>query len=190
MRVFHWGLVAAVAAARLSADEVQSAHGIAGDTVAALAGVRLVGGLAVRRYARFGRFLRGPGATAACLGDVLHRRERRHLGHTPAGAAMIVALLLRLSGTAVTGWLSAEPDRVALLPGVPGIATAARADDDDGGSYGERREAALEAARRPHAPARRAASGGVAPASVRHRENLVGAMVTGRKRTAAPGDVV
>ncbi|WP_413868689.1 hypothetical protein [Albidovulum sp.] len=143
---FHWGLVAAVAAARLTADEVRSAHGIAGDTVAALAGVRLVRGLAVRLYARFGRFLRGPGATAACLGDVLHRRERRHLGHIPAGAAMIVALLLRLSGTAVSGWLSAEPDRVALLPGVPGIATAARADDDDGGSYGERCEAALEAA--------------------------------------------
>ena len=37
---------------------------------------------------------------------------------------MIVALLLTLSGTAFTGWLMAEPDRVAMLPALPQIVEA------------------------------------------------------------------
>jgi cytochrome b len=193
VRVFHWGLVAAVAAAWLTADEAQPVHEIAGYTVAALVGVRLAWGFAGSRFARFGQFLRGPKATAAYLGDILRGRERRYLGHNPAGAAMIVALLLSLSGTAVTGWLIAGPERIGLLPDLPGIVTPALADDDDGEDGGEGRGDALEEVHEVLANLTLLLIalhvGGVALASVRHRENLVRAMVTGRKRAPGPGDI-
>lgn len=192
VRLFHWGLVAAVATAWLTADEIQPVHEIAGYTVATLIAVRLVWGFAGSRFARFSRFLRGPAATARYLGDMLRGRERRHLGHNPAGAAMVVALILCLSGTAFTGWLIAGPQRIGLLPDLPGIVTPALA-DDHGGGRDEDREEAVEDLHEALANLTLLLValhvGGVALASFRHRENLVRAMVTGRKRAPEPGDV-
>ncbi|SNT30332.1 cytochrome b/b6 domain-containing protein [Antarctobacter heliothermus] len=196
IRVFHWGLVAAFATAWLSADELQTVHEFAGYTVAGLVAFRLIWGLVGSRYARFTQFLKGPGATLAYLGDMTRGRERRYLGHNPAGAAMIVALLVTLAGTAFTGWLMEDETRVALLPSMPAIVAPAWADDDgDGREYGERGEvegplkevhetlanlllllAALHV-------------GGVVLASFRHHENLARAMVTGDKRAPGPGDI-
>lgn len=194
IRVFHWGLVAAFATAWLTADEVQPVHEFAGYTVAGLVAFRLIWGFAGSRYARFAQFVKGPGATLAYLGSMLRGRGRRYLGHNPAGAAMIVALLLTLSGTAFTGWLMAEPDRVARFPALPQIVAPAWA-DDDGDEYGEGREVegALEEIHETLANFMLVLAalhvGGVVLASVRHRENLARAMITGEKRAAEPGDI-
>jgi cytochrome b len=51
------GLVAAFAAAWLTADELQPVHEIAGYTVAGLVALRLIWGLVGSRYARFPQFL-------------------------------------------------------------------------------------------------------------------------------------
>ena len=194
VRLFHWSLVAAVATAWLTADEVQPVHEVAGYTVAGLVAFRLVWGFAGSRYARFAQFVKGPGATLAYLGAMLRGKERRHLGHNPAGAAMVLALLLTLSGTAFTGWLMADPTRVALLPTLPQIVAPAWA-DEDGDEYGEGREAEgpLKDIHETRANLLllliAAHVGGVVLASVRHRENLARAMVTGRKRAAGPDDI-
>ena len=194
VRVFHWGLVAAFATAWLTADEVQPVHEFAGYTVAGLVAFRLIWGFAGSRYARFAQFVKGPGATLTYLGSMLRGGERRYLGHNPAGAAMIVALLLTISGTAFTGWLMAEPDRVAMLPALPQIVAPAWA-DDDGDEYGEGREVegALEEIHETLANLMLVLAalhvGGVVLASVRHRENLARAMITGEKRAAEPGDI-
>ena len=111
------GLVAAFAAAWLTADELQPV--IAGYTVAGLVALRLIWGLVGSRYARFAQFLKGPGDTIAYLVDMARGKERRYLGHNPSGALMIVALLVTLSGTAFTGWLIEDPGRVAMLPELP-----------------------------------------------------------------------
>ncbi len=192
VRVFHWGLVAAVTIAWLTADEVERVHEIAGYTVAGLVHFRLVWGFAGGRYARFGQFLRGPASVLGHVGDMMRGRERRYLGHNPAGAAMIVALLITLSGTAFTGWLVAEPERIARLPEMPRIVTPARADDDDHWR-GDRAEDALEDVHETLANlllilvALHVA--GVAVASFSHRENLVRAMITGDKRAPGPDDI-
>jgi cytochrome b len=195
VRVFHWGLVAAVATAWLTADEVQPVHEFAGYTVAGLVAFRLIWGFAGSRYARFAQFVKGPGATRAYLRSMLRGNERRYLGHNPAGAAMIVALLLTLSGTAFTGWLMAEPGRMAMLPALPQIVAPAWA-DDDGDDHGEGREVEgpLKEVHETLANLMlllvAAHIGGVVLASIRHGENLARAMITGDKRAPAPGDIV
>ncbi|MEX6507609.1 cytochrome b/b6 domain-containing protein [Jiella sp. M17.18] len=195
IRIFHWSLVAAFATAWLTAEELQPVHEIAGYAVAGLVAFRLVWGLVGSRYARFGQFLKGSRETLAYLGDAGRGRERRYLGHNPAGAAMIVALLVTLSGSALTGWLMAEPDRVAMLPAAPVIVTSALADDGDSSEYGERGEAAgpLKEVHETLANLMLLLAalhlGGVVLASFRHHENLARAMVTGDKRAPGPGDV-
>ena len=196
IRMFHWGLVAAFATAWLTADELQPVHEIAGYAVAGLVAFRLVWGLVGSRYARFAQFLRGPRETLAYLGDASRGRERRYLGHNPAGAAMIVALLVTLSGTAFTGWLMAEPDRVAMLPAMPAIVAPALADDEgEASAYGEHGEAggSLKEVHETLANLMLLLAalhvGGVVLASFRHHENLARAMVTGDKRVPGPGDV-
>ena len=196
VRVFHWGVVGAVAVAWLAAEEIQPVHEFAGYTVAGLVAFRLVWGVIGTRYARFGRFVKGPRGTMAYLGDIAHGRERRYLGHNPAGAAMIVALLLTLSGTAFTGWLMAEPDRVALLPTLPPIVASAHADEDgEHGEYGGRAafDGPLKEVHETLATLVLVLAGlhlaGVALASLRHHENLPRAMLTGQKRPPGPGDI-
>lgn len=196
VRVFHWSLVAAFAVAWLSAEELSTLHEVSGYIVAGLVAFRLVWGLVGSRYARFAQFLKGPGDTLAYLGDLTRGRERRYLGHNPAGAAMIVALLVTLAGTALTGWLLEDDARLGMLPSMPAIVAPAWADDDgEEREYGEQGEvegplqevhetlanlmlllAALHVA-------------GVVLASFRHHENLARAMVTGDKRAPGPGDI-
>ena len=69
-------------------------HEIAGYAVAGLVAFRLVWGLLGSRNARFTRFVKGPAQKFAYLGDMTRGKERRYLGHNPAGAAMIMALLV------------------------------------------------------------------------------------------------
>ena len=103
IRLFHWTLVAAVLTAWFTEDDLLGLHTWAGYTVMALIGARLLWGLVGPRHARWSDFVRGPRATLAYLGDALRGHATRHLGHNPAGAVMVVALLVGLTATAVTG---------------------------------------------------------------------------------------
>lgn len=194
VRIFHWALVAAFATAWLTADELQPIHEISGYVVAGLIGFRILWGFFGSRYARFMQFIRGPGAVVRYLVDTVHGREPRYVGHNPAGAAMIVAMLITLSGTAFTGWLMADPNRQAFLPDLPQIVTTAQADEDEDeyGEYGER-EDAVEELHEVFANLMLLLVAlhlaGVAFASFRHRENLARAMVTGRKQAPGPDDI-
>lgn len=197
VRLFHWGLVAAFATAWLTAEELQPVHEIAGYAVAGLVAFRLVWGLVGSRYARFAQFVKGPGETLAYLGDMMRGRERRYLGHNPAGAAMIVAMLVTLAGTAFTGWLMEDEARLAMLPSMPAIVAPAWA-DDHGHERGEYRrrgkvEGPLKEVHETLANLTLLLAalhvGGVVLASVRHHENLARAMVTGDKRAPGPGDI-
>lgn len=183
VRSFHWGLVAAFAVAWLAADEVQPLHEPAGYAVAALLVLRLIWGFVGSHHARFAQFMRGPAATLVYLGDMLRGRERRHLGHNPAGAAMIVALMVTLSGTALSGWLleqSIEEARAVTFVG----------------EHGSREVRGDKTLKEVHETLANLALvlvalhvGGMALTSWRHRENLPRAMVTGRKRPPGANDV-
>lgn len=192
VRVLHWGLVFAFALAWLTAEESEGLHELAGYAVLALIAMRLVWGFVGSRYARFRQFIRGPGTFAAYLREAIRGREARYIGHNPAGAVMIVALLLTMSATALTGWLMAEPSGQAMLPTLPQAAGPAVADEDEdnGAQEGDR---ALEEVHETLANSMLVLIAlhvaGVAVASYRHRENLIRSMITGKKRAPEPGDI-
>lgn len=194
VRIFHWSLVCAFVIAYLSADELDTLHEVAGYVVAGLVAFRLIWGLIGSRYARFVQFLRGPSETIGYMGDIISGKERRYLGHNPAGAVMVVALLLGLSGTAFTGWLLVEPDRIAMLPDLPQIVAPAYADEDgEAEGYGEGRSEMVEEVHEVLANLMllliAVHIGGVVLTSFRHNENLARSMVTGNKRPPGPQDI-
>ncbi|MEJ6479115.1 MAG: cytochrome b/b6 domain-containing protein [Octadecabacter sp.] len=192
IRVFHWILVVAFVVAYLSAEELSTIHEIAGYIVAGLIAFRLIWGFVGSKYARFSQFLRGPSKTIGYIGDVARGKEHRYLGHNPAGAAMTVALLFTLAGTAFTGWLLEDEGRIAMLPELPQIISPAYA-GGDGEGYGGGGSEAVEEVHEVLANLMlfliAAHVGGVLLSSFRHKENLARSMVTGDKRAADPGDI-
>ena len=164
VRLAHWTLVSCVIAAWFARGAPHEWLGYAALVVVML---RIAWGFAGPRYARFAQFVRGPSATLAYAGRVLGRSEERHVGHNPLGAWMIVALLAMLLAVSASGWL-ATTDRYWGVEWVQDLHEAL-AD-------------VLVALALLHV-------GGVVYSSLRHRENLVAAMITGRKRPPAAGDV-
>jgi cytochrome b len=167
VRLFHWSLVGGFALAWFTPTRSESVHMWAGYAAAGLIGLRLVWGIIGTRHARFADFVKRPAVVLAYLGAILRGTEARYLGHNPAGGAMILALMAAMLGTAYTGWLMYTDTW-----------------------YGDDRMVAIHSAFAHGLLALVVLHlAGVALASIRHRENLPRAMLTGQKRPAGPGDV-
>lgn len=104
LRVFHWLLVAGFLAAYLTEDDLLTVHVWAGYLVSGLLLFRLVWGFAGNDYARFSNFLCSPAKSIDYFKAVVALKTKRYLGHNPAGAAMIVLLLVSLVMTSITGF--------------------------------------------------------------------------------------
>ena len=199
VRIGHWVLVAGFFTAYFTGDEFFQQHLWAGYVVASTVAIRIVWGFIGPKHARFSSFVRSPAAIGAYLGGLMTGRAKRHVGHNPAGGAMILALLISLAGTAGTGMaLYAVEDNKGPLAGIitasPQQAepayTGARGDDDDDaeGETGEHEggEEMWEGLHSAFVYLTLALValhvGGVVFSSLSHRENLVRAMVTGKKR--------
>lgn len=104
VRLFHWSLVAAVAASYLFADE-RSLHRTLGYFVMSLIAFRLIWGFVGSYHARFINFVPLPARLIRYLRDMAKHREARYLGHNPAGAAMIMALLATLTVIGASGYM-------------------------------------------------------------------------------------
>lgn len=189
VRAFHWSLVAAFAVVWLSSDGAGDLHTWAGYVVLGLIAFRLIWGLIGPRYARFSQFMTGPKPAVDYLKQMISGHEPRYIGHNPAGAVMIAALLISLAGTGITGWMMVEPAGVANLS----IVGPAYAESEGGDSQ---RSGAMGVVKDLHGALANLVMllvvlhiAGVVVASRRHRENLARAMVTGSKRAAGPGDI-
>ena len=162
VRIFHWLMVLCFAGAYLTAEieSLRLVHVTLGYTMAGLVGFRLIWGIVGSRYARFSNFVRGPAAILLYLRSLVSGHPERHVGHNPAGALAIIALLGFTLLLVATGWAHYN---------------------DIGGNWTEElHEAAAEmmlALVGIHVAA-------VLASSWLHRENLVGAMLHGHKAGA------
>lgn len=197
IRIGHWVLVVAFATAYLTEGEPQWLHSWAGYAIAATVALRAVWGLVGPRHARFSDFVTAPGRVFAYLRDLATGHADRHLGHSPAGGAMTVALLFALALTALTGManLAAEENQGPLAGVVTAQSLPAWAMEDEEDEYeeheehGHERREGSEAFEEIHELAANTTLflivlhiAGVAWASRAHSENLIRAMIDGRKR--------
>lgn len=185
IRVGHWVLLAAVATALITRGEPELLHQAAGYVIAAYVVWRIVWGIAGPPNARFEGFLQSPIAAARYVIDLIRGKAQRHVGHSPAGGWMVLALLIALSGTVMTGL--AMENRVAP-PALLAPLISQDADEvDESGRAGGEEESPWEEIHEALANLVLALAllhvVGVAVASIAHRENLVRAMVDGKKRT-------
>ena len=158
VRLFHWSLVLTVLAA-FFIESPRAMHQALGYTAIGLITVRIIWGFIGRGHARFASFVPGPRHFATYIYNIIRGTEARYLGHNPAGAVMILALLAMIGAIGTTGimmgmdaWFGeewVEELHEALVYGLMGLV-------------------ALHV-------------GGVVLASYRHRENLVAAMFSGLK---------
>lgn len=166
VRVFHWLLVGSVLLAWLTGDDFRLPHEWLGYTMLALIGARLLWGLFGSRYARFSQFLRGPQAVIGYARQTLAGHAPRYLGHNPLGGWMVMLLMLTLAAIGLSGWMMT----LDAWFGEEWVE-----DVHETLANGLLVLVALHVA-------------GAVVTGLKHGENLVGAMFSGRKRAPADDD--
>ena len=159
LRVFHWLMVVCFAGAYLTAenDSLRLVHVTLGYTMGVLVALRLVWGVVGSRHARFANFVRGPAAVIRYLRAAVSGHPEHHVGHNPAGALAIVALLGLTVLLVASGWAHYQ---------------------DIGGEWTEELHEIVANGMLALVVVHVVA---VLASSWLHRENLVGAMIHGRK---------
>lgn len=163
VRLTHWLMALSFAGAFLTAESerVRDLHVAFGYSFMALIAFRLLWGLIGTRHARFASFVYGPREVLRYVRSLATRRPIHYAGHNPAGGWAIVAMIA-----------------LGVVAGGSGYALY----EDLGGRWTEALHEgaanALLALVAVHVAA-------VLASSLLHRENLVAAMVTGRKQGAA-----
>jgi cytochrome b len=160
VRIFHWSLVGLFILAFVTGDETEWLHLTAGYAIAGLILLRIIWGFVGPRHARFSDFVRTPREVTDYVRSAIRLRAPRYLGHNPAGGAMIIALLTMLVGISATGFMMTTD----AFWGAQWVE-----DLHEGLVYATLGLIALHVA-------------GVVFAGIEHGENLVKAMITGRKR--------
>lgn len=175
IRLFHWTLVLGCVSAYLTAEyHFRDVHVLIGYALCFLLVARIFWGFFGSQYARFKSFVFSPSETVAYMLTMFGRHPVKHyFGHNPAGALMVFALLALLalifsSGLVTMAVIDFEGPLMMLIDYV-----------DDDTSYAIRHlhelltnvGLALVALHLM----------GVVGGSIQHKENLVRAMITGRK---------
>ena len=167
VRLGHWLMVGGFIVAWLTSESetFRLLHVISGATVLAVAAFRLPWGFIGSRYARFVDFVRGPRAVRDYAAGLLKLEPAHHVGHNPAGGWAIVLMLGLGILTGLSGWANYNDIGGGFLEEVhEGLAVTMLA------------VVAIHVA-------------GVLTGSLMHGENLVRAMLNGRKQ-GTPEDAI
>lgn len=167
VRIFHWTVVLGILLDYFVLTTGKSSHRYVGYGVAAALSVRVIWGFIGSRHARFSDFVTSPRTIVSHLATAMTPRGRRYVGHNPAGGAMILALMTLIALTCLTGWMQGL-DAFWGVEWVQQVHTLC--------------SNLIIAMAAIHVFA-------AIMESVLHRENLILAMITGRKRRAGGTDI-
>ena len=167
VRLGHWLMVGGFIVAWLTSESetFRLLHVISGATVLAVATFRLPWGFIGSRYARVVDFVRGPRAVKDYAAGLLKLEPAHHVGHNPAGGWAIVLLLGLGILTGLSGWANYN---------------------EIGGDFLEELHEGLAVTMLTVVFIHIA---GVLSGSLMHGENLVRAMLNGRK-LGMPGEAI
>lgn len=205
VRIFHWTVAIGFFVAYFTEDFL-SIHVWVGYVIGALVVLRVVWGFVGPKHARFADFLFSPFKILSYTAGLLtFRRGEHYIGHSPAGAGMVFALLTGL--VVITGsglMLHAIENNAGPLAGLvsAGPAEASGAamgergeeyEEEHEGVEGETEHEGREGAEELWEDVHEVAANivlvlafvhiaGVLLASYVHNENLTRGMITGRKR--------
>ena len=115
-RVFHWVLVVVVALSYATGGEEGrwfTVHVLSGYAVAALLAFRLAWGLIGSAHSRFSDFIYGWRSVRDYAGKLARLQPPHFVGHNPLGGWMVVAMIVVLAASVVTGLVSGEPGETA-----------------------------------------------------------------------------
>ncbi|MCG5516893.1 MULTISPECIES: cytochrome b/b6 domain-containing protein [unclassified Ectothiorhodospira] len=175
IRIFHWGLAAAFIIAYAVSDDAMDVHTLAGYAVLVLVLARIPWGFIGGTHARFRDFVRPPSEVMAHVRGLLRGQPEYHEGHNPLAGWIYVLMFISLIGLSVSGMatLGAEESSGPLAGMMAGVSHDVE-----------------EAVEEVHKFLADFTLGlvlihlvGVLLGSLTQKENLVRAMITGRKRT-------
>ncbi len=179
IRVFHWTLVLGFATAFVSGEvHASTIHVLVGYALCVLLVARVYWGFKGGEYARFRSFIFPISETIAYTRSMFKGHPKHYFGHNPAGALMVFALLGLLALIFVTGLVTLS---VIDFEG-PLLFLANRVSDETSYAFRHLHEflpivglvlVSLHIL-------------GVAVGSIQHNENLVRAMLTGKKQPQSP----
>ena len=175
VRLMHWGLAVSFSIAYYTRDSEldRDIHIYAGYVVGSIVLARLLFGFFARDHASFWNFPPNLVAAFGYVKSLVYGKARRYVGHNPAGAMAIYALLSVSLATVITGYMSLNS---ILLPfGIGG--------DETAGQWHGMLSTLLVMLVGMHLT-------GVIVGSLVHRENLIRSMLTGLKpvRTQSHSD--
>lgn len=172
IRVFHWSLVGFFTLAYLTEgeDEWMTIHSYAGYSILILLVFRLLWGVIGTHHARFSNFVTRPKNALIYVKALATGKAKDYVGHNPAGALMIITLIISIAITGFSGMA------LYAIDGYGPLATSFFATWPEG------------AIKEVHEFFANFTVflvvihvGGVLVSSLLHKENLIRAMVTGKK---------
>lgn len=201
VRIFHWSLVLSFFISYLTAEEESELHIYAGYTVLGLIIFRLLWGVIGTKHSRFKDFLYSPKEVTLYLKELITKKPKYYVGHNPVGGWMIIALLVSLFVVTISGLKVYAIEeglgplaRVTTELPIISNAYADRDEDDKKEEYKqysdqERNEQEEEFWEEIHEASTNFTLFliflhiiGVIVASKLHNENLIKAMITGKKK--------
>ena len=117
VRVFHWTLAASVLGAFITGEneDFERLHQTLGWVAAGLIAFRVVWGLVGTRYARFTEFIRSPAQVWAYIKSLRSGQPQHFVGHNPVGAVAVMLLMGLTALSVYTGWLALAEDAAEWL---------------------------------------------------------------------------